>query len=401
MVAKDVDKQLELIRLGAVEIINEQELRKKLARGKPLVVKAGFDPTAPDIHLGHTVLLHKLRQFQELGHKVVFLIGDFTARIGDPSGKSETRPTLTKKEIEKNARTYKKQVFKLLDGKKTKVAFNSEWMDKLSAADMIRLASQYTVARMLERDDFQKRYKSQKPIAIHEFLYPLVQGHDSVALKADVEIGGTDQKFNLLVGRELQRDAGQETQALVIMPLLVGTDGINKMSKSLGNHIGVDEPPREIIGKLMSISDDLMITYYDLIGEFSPSELIKLKADLSSGKKHPRDAKMELAKRVVARFYDEKKADEAEAAFDAQFRRKEVPQEMENFPYEWKKESEFLSSILSNSGAVKSSSQARRLIKQGAISVDEERIGDQQFALKSGEYKIRIGKKRYVKIEGR
>ena len=401
MVAKDVDKQLELIRLGAVEIINEKELRKKLEQGKPLVVKAGFDPTAPDIHLGHTVLLHKLRQFQELGHKVVFLIGDFTARIGDPSGKSETRPTLTKKEIEKNARTYKKQVFKLLDSKKTKVAFNSEWMDKLSAADMIRLASQYTVARMLERDDFDKRYKDQKPISIHEFLYPLVQGYDSVALKADVEIGGTDQKFNLLVGRELQRDAGQNPQALVIMPLLVGTDGINKMSKSLGNHIGVDEPPREIIGKLMSISDELMLTYYELVGDFSPGELIKLKADLSSGKKHPRDAKMELAKRIVARFYDRKKADEAEAAFDAQFRRKEVPQEMENFPYGWKSESEYLSSILSNSGAVKSSSEARRLIKQGAISVDGEKISDQQFALKSGEYKIRIGKKRYVKIEGR
>ncbi len=374
MVSKEIEEQLSIIRFGAVEIINEEELRKKLALGRPLVVKAGFDPTAPDIHLGHTVLLHKLRQFQELGHTVVFLIGDFTARIGDPSGKSETRPILTDDEIKKNAATYEKQVYKILDEKKTKAAFNSSWMDKLSAADMIRLASQYRVARMLERDDFHKRYKNQKPISIHEFLYPLVQGYDSVALKADVELGGTDQKFNLLVGRELQRDAGQPPQVIVTMPLLVGTDGVNKMSKSLNNHVGVDEPPKEIIGKLMSISDELMISYYELISGLPPENLEKLKADISSGIKHPRDAKMELAKRIVSRFYDEETANAAEAAFDAQFRRKEVPQDMEICEHDWKKETEFLSSILSDCGVVKSSSEARRLIKQGAISVNGEKI---------------------------
>lgn len=399
MVAKDIEKQLSIIRFGAVEIINEEELRKKLALGRPLVVKAGFDPTAPDIHLGHTVLLHKLRQFQVLGHTIVFLIGDFTARIGDPSGKSETRPILTDEEIKNNAATYEKQVYKILDEKKTKVAFNSNWMDKLSAADMIRLASQYRVARMLERDDFHKRYKNQKPISIHEFLYPLVQGYDSVALKADVELGGTDQKFNLLVGRELQRDAGQQPQVIVTMPLLVGTDGINKMSKSLNNHVGVDEQPKEIIGKLMSISDELMTSYYELISGISPENLEILKTDISSGKIHPRDAKMELAKTVVSRFYDKETADAAEAAFDAQFRRKEVPRDMEICEHEWRKETEFLSSILSVCGAVKSSSEARRLIKQGAISVNGERVSDQRFALKSGEYEIRVGRKKYVKIK--
>ena len=272
-------------------------------------------------------------------------------------------------------------------------------MDKLSAADMIRLASQYQVARMLERDDFHKRYTNQKPISIHEFLYPLVQGHDSVALKADVELGGTDQKFNLLVGRELQRDAGQPPQVIVTMPLLVGTDGVNKMSKSLGNHIGVDEPPKEITGKLMSISDELMISYYELIGGLSPENLEKLKSDISSGKKHPRKAKMELAKIVVARFYDDKTANDAETAFDAQFRRKEVPQDMESCTHDWEEETEFLSSILSSCGAVKSSSEARRLIKQGAISVNGEKVSDQKFALTSGEYEVRIGKKKYVKIK--
>ena len=413
MVAKDVDKQLELIRLGAVEIINEKELRKKLEQGKPLIVKAGFDPTAPDIHFGHTLLLHKLRHFQELGHTIVFLIGDFTARIGDPSGESKTRPPLSKKKITENAKTYKKQAFKILDKKKTKVVFNSSWFDKLNAEDIIRLASQYTVARMLERDDFHKRYKNQKPISIHEFLYPLLQGYDSVELKADVELGGTDQKFNLLVGRALQKDSGQNPQVIITMPLIEGTDGVNKMSKSLGNYIGVNEPPKEILGKVMSISDKLMDLYIGYSA--TASVTVSLEADWAIIKsddveKHkqkiraggnPRDDKMRLAKFLVKEFHDEASADAAEAAFDAQFRRKEMPQEMENFPYEWKKPTEFLSSILSNCGAVKSSSEARRLIKQGAISVDGEKIGDQQFALKSGEYKIRIGKKRYVKIEGR
>lgn len=401
MVTKDVDKQLRLIRQGTAEIISEEELRRKLTHGRPLTVKAGFDPTAPDIHLGHTVLMQKLRAFQELGHKIVFLIGDFTARIGDPSGKSETRPSLSVEEIKENAETYQRQVFKILAPDKTEVIFNSSWMDKLSAGDIIKLASQYTVARMLERDDFQKRYAEKKAISLHEFLYPLMQGYDSVMLKADVELGGTDQKFNLLVGRALQKNAGQTPQVVITMPLLEGTDGVNKMSKSLKNYIGVDEPPREIVGKVMSISDELMVRYYELIGGLAPEEFEELKRALTAGQKHPREAKMELAKKIVARYYDEDAAKEAELAFDAQFKRKETPEDVDVFTHEWKAEKEWLPGVLCACGVIKSSSEGRRLIRQGAVSVNGEKIDDEKIAIKKGGYVVRLGKKRYVKIQSR
>ena len=398
MLTKDVGKELEIIRQGTVEIIAEEELKAKLAQKRPLVIKAGFDPTAPDIHLGHTVLIHKMRQFQELGHDVVFLIGDFTAAIGDPTGKSETRPPLSREAILGNAETYQRQVFKILDPQKTRVVFNSSWMGKLTATDMIRLASRYTVARMLERDDFSKRYAEHRPIAVHEFLYPLIQGYDSVELKADVELGGTDQKFNLLVGRELQRDAGQPAQVVITMPLLEGTDGVNKMSKSLGNYIGIDEPAKEIVGKVMSISDELMVKYWELVGGIGPDEIAALKGELANGQKHPRKIKMELARRIAARFHGEEAADEAEAGFDAQFRNKEVPDEMETFPYTWQQEKERLANILASCGAVKSAGEVRRLIKQGGISLNGEKIDDTEIGITPGEYVVRLGKKRYVKI---
>lgn len=396
----NIEEQLEVIRQGTVEIISEKELREKLKKGRPLIIKAGFDPTAPDIHLGHTVLIHKMRQFQEQGHDVVFLIGDFTAQIGDPSGTSETRPPLSPEQIKENAKTYKQQIFKILDPDKTRIVFNSEWMGKFTGADMIKLASKYTVARMLERDDFSNRYREQKSIAVHEFLYPLIQGYDSVALKADVELGGTDQKFNLLVGRELQRDYGQPPQVVLTMPLLEGTDGVNKMSKSLGNYIGVDEPPKEIVGKIMSISDELMLRYYELVGGLAPKEFERLKGEIESGKKHPREAKMELARNIVARYYDEKAADDAEAAFDAQFQRREVPEDMETFTHLWEKEKELLSGILTKHGAAKSASEVRRLIRQGGISVNGQKVADEQFAVAPGEYVIRLGKKKFVRIIG-
>ena len=398
MVSIDIKKQLEIISLGTVEVIGEEELKAKLKLNKPLTIKAGFDPTAPDIHLGHTVLIHKMRQFQELGHSVVFLIGDFTASIGDPSGKSETRPPLSREQILENAKTYQTQVFKILDPEKTKVVFNSEWFDKFTAADMIKLASRHTVARMLERDDFHKRYTEQRPIAIHEFLYPLIQGYDSVALKADVEIGGTDQKFNLLVGRELQKAEKQAPQVVITMPLLEGTDGVNKMSKSLGNYIGVDEKPGEIIGKIMSISDELMERYYELVGGVTIEEFGEIKEKLSNGSLHPREAKMQLAKKIVARFYDSETAESAGADFDSQFREKKVPDEMETFTHKWAEEKESLSVILANIGAVKSSSEARRLIKQGGIAVDGEKVTDEKFNISPGEYVIRVGKKKYIKL---
>ena len=398
MVSIDIRRQLEIFSLGTVEVIGEEDLKGKLKLNRPLTVKAGFDPTAPDIHLGHTVLIHKMRQFQEQGHNVVFLIGDFTAAIGDPSGKSETRPPLSREQILENAQTYQSQVFKILDPALTKVVFNSEWFDKFSAADMIKLASRHTVARMLERDDFHKRYTEQRPIAIHEFLYPLIQGYDSVALKAEVEIGGTDQKFNLLVGRELQKAEGQSPQAVITMPLLEGTDGINKMSKSLGNYIGVDEKPGDIVGKIMSISDELMVRYYELVGGLTPEEFRTVKEKLSGGQLHPREAKMELAKRIVERFYDSITAESAGADFDSQFREKKVPDDMETFTHQWEGEKEPLSIILAKTGAVKSSSEARRLIKQGGLAVDGEKVSDETFSISPGEYVIKLGKKRYVKL---
>src|SRR3989337_2059678 len=322
-----IQEQLEIIKRGSVEVISEDELVKKLNRGKPLLIKAGFDPTAPDLHLGHTVLIHKLRQFQELGHKVLFLIGDFTGMIGDPTGKSETRKYLTRDDVAKNSETYKEQVFKILDREKTEVRFNSEWMDRMTAVDLISLAARYNVARMLERDDFHKRYKSGQSISIHEFLYPLIQGYDSVALKADVEVGGTDQKFNLLVGRELQRDYGLEPQVVLTMPLLEGTDGVNKMSKSLTNYIGITDAPQDMFGKLMSISDELMWRYLELLSFRSIGEIAGWREEVSAGR-NPRDIKVLLAQEIIARFHSQQAAEAALAEFEARFRHGVLPDDM-------------------------------------------------------------------------
>ena len=398
MVTKDTAEQLKIIRQGTVEIISEEELKSKLELRRPLVIKAGFDPTAPDIHLGHTVLLHKLRQFQELGHKIKLLIGDFTAMIGDPTGKNETRPPLTMNEVLSNAETYKRQVFKILDEKETDVVFNSEWLNKLTPMDLIKLAASYTVARMLERDDFSKRYAEQRPIAIHEFLYPLLQGHDSVALKSDVELGGTDQKFNLLVGRQLQREAGIQPQVVLTMPLLEGTDGVNKMSKSLGNYIGITEPAKEIVGKVMSISDEMMLKYWELVGEIGPDDLERIKRGLASGEEHPRELKMRLARKIASRFHGDEAGAEGEAAFNAQFRNREVPAEMETVTYKWTQSDERLVNILAACGAVKSSGEARRLIKQGGLSLNGEAVADTEITVQKGEYTVRLGKKKYIKL---
>ena len=329
----DIAAQLSIIKSGAAELISEEELlrkfKKSLKTGRPLRIKAGFDPTAPDLHLGHTVLIQKIRQFQELGHHIIFLIGDFTGMIGDPTGKSETRKPLTKEDVARNAETYKAQIFKILDEKKTEVVFNSSWMNNLSVSDLIILASKYTVARMLERDDFKKRYSGNRPIAIHEFLYPLIQGYDSVVLNADVELGGTDQKFNLLVGRELQREFGQEPQVVITMPLLEGLDGTNKMSKSLGNYVGITEPPGEIFGKIMSVSDELMLRYYELLSSISNTEIEALKDGLKKGTAHPKDAKSNLAKEIVARFHGKDAAVKAASEFDKVFKSKGLPEAIE------------------------------------------------------------------------
>ncbi|MGB2706044.1 MAG: tyrosine--tRNA ligase, partial [Candidatus Omnitrophota bacterium] len=369
-----------------VEVIREDELKKKLAKKKPLVIKAGFDPSAPDIHLGHTVLLRKMKHFQDLGHEVVFLIGDFTGRIGDPSGQSQTRKTLTEKEIEKNAKTYEKQIFKILDKKKTKVVFNSSWCDKMKTGDLLDLMKKYTVARMLERDDFLKRYKGNKPITMLEFIYPLIQGYDSVVLKADVELGGTDQKFNLLVGRNLQGDFGQEPQVVLTMPLLEGTDGVEKMSKSLGNYIGIEEEPKEIFGKIMSISDKLMLRYYELLTD---EPLDKLKADLESGMLHPKDAKKKLARIIISQYYSRKDADKAESNFEKAFKHKGFP---DNVPLSRVKPSDIVSAL--SEAAKTSKSEIRRKLKEGAVEIDGKKVKDATFSVRPGaEYKIRIGKR--------
>lgn len=395
--------QLDIIGRGAVEIIVEEDLLKKLERsiatGRPLRVKAGFDPTAPDIHLGHTVLLNKMRQFQDLGHEVTFLIGDFTGMIGDPTGKSETRRHLTRAEVIENAKTYEAQIYKVLDPKKTRIAFNSEWLSKMTAEDMIQLSAKYTVARMLEREDFRKRYESELPISIHEFLYPLIQGYDSVALKADVELGGTDQKFNLLVGRELQKEYGQEQQCLVLMPLLEGTDGVNKMSKSLGNYIGISEPAREIFGKVMSISDDLMLRYYVLLSSISMPELEKIKSDIKEGRLHPMEAKKRLAAEMVARFHSRGEAEQARAEFEKVFSRRGIPDEMPIIEIAWEGEKTRLAKIIALAGAAKSNSDARRLIQQGAVEVNEQPVKDIDAELTRGSYIIRVGKKRFVRVK--
>lgn len=394
------EEQLEQIRRGSEEIISEEELLKKLQKSyetnTPLRIKAGFDPTAPDLHLGHTVLIQKLKHFQELGHQVIFLIGDFTGLIGDPTGKNETRKALTEDEVLANAETYKEQVFKILDPEKTEVAFNSCWMANMSSANMIKLASQYTVARMLERDDFSKRYKENRPISIHEFLYPLVQGYDSVALRSDVELGGTDQKFNLLVGRDLQRGNGQAPQVALTMPILEGLDGVQKMSKSLNNYVGINESPKEMFGKIMSVTDELMFRYYLLLSDRSLQELDALKAEVADGKKHPMDAKKELAMEIVARFHSEAAAIEAKEGFEQVFSKRENPEDMSE--YKTSADVKLLEIIVKGLKFLPSNSEARRLAKQGGIYIDGEKTEDIDQILQPGKYVLKVGKRKFAKL---
>ncbi|WP_449244903.1 tyrosine--tRNA ligase [Desulfobacca acetoxidans] len=399
-----VDNQLALIRRGAVEILLEEELAAKLKRslasGQPLRIKAGFDPTAPDLHLGHTVLIQKLKHFQELGHQVIFLIGDFTGMIGDPSGKSETRKPLTEEEVKANALTYERQIYKILDPEKTLIDFNSRWMKAMSAQGLIELAARHTVARMLEREDFHQRFVNHAPISIHEFLYPLVQGYDSVALRADVELGGTDQKFNLLVGRELQREYGQEPQVVLTMPLLEGLDGVNKMSKSLGNYIGIDESPQEMFGKIMSISDVLMLRYYELLSDLSVGALERLKDDLASDVLHPRLAKENLAKEMVARYHSPGAAEEAARQFAAVFREGALPEEIEAICLAVTENSIWLPKVLHQAGLAAGTSEARRLIQQGGVQVDGEKVSSVELELPVGQtYLLRVGKRKFKKVE--
>ncbi|HDY6077227.1 tyrosine--tRNA ligase [Pseudomonas aeruginosa] len=393
---KSVEEQLALIQRGADEILVEAELVAKLKRGQPLRIKAGFDPTAPDLHLGHTVLINKLRQFQDLGHQVIFLIGDFTGMIGDPSGKSVTRPPLTREQVLENAETYKSQVFKILDPAKTEVAFNSTWMDQLTPADFIRLASQYTVARMLERDDFSKRYASNQPIAIHEFLYPLVQGYDSVALKADVELGGTDQKFNLLMGRELQRAYGQEAQVILTMPLLEGLDGVKKMSKSLGNYIGIQEAPGVMYSKLVSIPDTLMWRYFELLSFRSLDEIDSFRKDVEAGA-NPRDIKIKLAEEIVARFHGEEAAASAHKSAGNRLKEGELPEDLPEIELS-SPEDMPVASVLNKAGLVKNAAAARDLLGAGSVKVDGQ-VVDRTFMLALGETHVfQAGKKAFARI---
>ena len=396
-------EQLNIIKRGTVEIIIEDDLLKKLekacASGRRLRVKAGFDPTAPDIHLGHTVLLYKMAQFQELGHDVIFLIGDFTGMIGDPTGKSETRKHLSREEVLENAKTYEEQIYKILDRKQTTVVFNSEWMSKMNAVDLIQLAAKYTVARLLEREDFKKRFVSQLPISIHEFLYPLIQGYDSVMLKADVELGGTDQKFNLLVGRELQKEYGQEPQSVIMMPLLEGLDGTQKMSKSLGNYIGINEPAKEIFGKVMSISDGLMVRYYELVSTISLSDLEKLKADLKLGSIHPMEAKKRLATELVDRFYLQGEGVKAREEFERVFSSHRLPDEIPEVEIAWEGNTMKLVKVMVVAGMAKSNSDARRLVQQGAVEINQQPTSDIDRELTVSDYIIRVGKKRFIRIK--
>jgi len=388
---------MQTIRRGSEELIVEEELARKLASGRPLRVKLGLDPTAPDLHLGHTVVINKLRHFQELGHQVQFLIGDFTGMIGDPTGKNQTRPPLTREEILANAQSYREQVFKILDPAKTQILFNSEWSDKLGAEGMIRLAARYTLARLLERDDFNKRFKSNQPIAVHELLYPLMQGYDSVAMKADVELGGTDQKFNLLVGRELQKDFGQEPQCIITMPLLEGLDGKEKMSKSLGNYVGISEPPQEIFGKLMSISDELMWRYIDLLSFESADTVGNWKREVQAGR-NPRDVKARFAKEIVARFHGKKAADAAEAEFEQRFRHGVLPGDMPEVKVSATAATTF-AQLLKLAGLVDSTSEANRLIEQGGVKVDGERLSDRALKVQRGKsYVIQAGKRRFARV---
>jgi tyrosyl-tRNA synthetase len=391
----EVQTALTEISRGAEEILVEEDLIKKLQKGSTLRVKAGFDPTAPDLHLGHTVLINKLRQFQELGHEVMFLIGDFTGMIGDPTGKSATRPPLTRDEVIENAKTYETQIFKILDPEKTLVMFNSSWMNGMNSAELIQLAARYTVARMLERDDFSKRYKSGQPIAIHEFLYPLIQGYDSVAMRADVELGGTDQKFNLLVGRELQRQYGQEQQVVITMPILEGLDGVQKMSKSLNNYIGINDQPDDMFGKLMSISDDLMWRYFELLSFRPMSDIEQLRQSVADGR-NPRDVKFELAQEIISRFHNQAAAIQAQENFIARFQQGAMPDDM---PVAEMQGATPIANVLKNAGLVDSTSEALRMLKQGAVKIDGNKADNKDLVLNPGEScVIQVGKRRFAKV---
>lgn len=395
---KEISDALSRIRRGSDEILPLAELEKKLAAGAPLRVKAGFDPTAPDLHLGHTVLINKLREFQRLGHHVIFLIGDFTGMIGDPSGRSATRPPLTRAEIKANAATYQRQIFRILDPDKTEIAFNSSWMDKMTAAGLIRLASGQTVARMLERDDFEQRYKSGRPIALHEFLYPLAQGYDSVALRADVELGGSDQKFNLLMGRQLQQAAGQPPQVVLTMPLLEGTDGAQKMSKSLGNYIGIDEPAPEMFGKIMSISDALMWRYFELLSFRPLAEIAGFRRAIAA-EANPRDIKFKLAREIVARFHDAAAAKAAEADFITRFSKHALPEQIAEIEIKVDQGGLPLANLLKAAGLVASTSEAHRLVSQGAVRIDGQRMEDSRRVLPPGfSAVIQIGKRKFARV---
>ncbi len=390
----NIEAALAEIKRGVEELIPEEELIEKLKENRPLRIKLGADPTAPDIHLGHTVILNKLRAFQELGHDVTFLIGDFTGMVGDPTGKNTTRPPLTREDVLRNAETYKQQVFKILDPAKTKIQFNSEWLNELGAEGMIRLAANQTVARMLERDDFKKRYKDNQPIAIHEFMYPLLQGYDSVAMETDVELGGTDQKFNLLMGRELQKSNGQKPQVVLMMPLLVGLDGVKKMSKSANNYIGVADVPSEMFGKIMSISDDLMWSYYELLSFRPLDEIAKFKADVDAGS-NPRDVKILLAKEIIARFHSEADAEAAEQEFINRFAKNQIPDEMPEFEFDHGRP---LSNLLREAELCSSSSDAMRMVKAGAVKIDGEKVADAKLVPEVGTAVYQVGKRKFARI---
>jgi len=389
---------LSQIKRGAHELLLEDELKQKLSLGRPLRVKAGFDPTAPDLHLGHTVLLNKMRQLQDLGHHALFLIGDFTGMIGDPSGKNATRPPLSREQVLENAESYRDQVFKVLDQDKTEIVFNSAWMDKFSAVDLIRLAATHTVAQMLERDDFSRRYKGNQPIAIHEFIYPLVQGYDSVALKADIELGGTDQKFNLLMGRELQKHYGQPAQCVITMPLLEGLDGVNKMSKSLGNYVGINEDPQQIFGKLMSISDDLMWRYLELLSFESLTTITGWRGEVAQGR-NPRDIKVLLAQEIVARFHSKKSAMDALAEFEARFKQGVLPDDMPEITVASSDGHIGIAQMLKQAGLVASTSEALRMIAQGGVKLDSEKVSEKALQLKAGTVVVaQVGKRKFSRI---
>lgn len=396
-----LDEQFEYVAKGTVDLIEKNDLKAKMSRGKPLSIKVGFDPTAPDIHLGHTVVIRKMRHFQQLGHRVIFLIGDFTGMIGDPTGKKATRPALSREEVLANAETYRRQVYKILDPEKTEIRFNSEWLGALGAEGMVRLAAKYTLARILERDDFRKRFDSRQPIAIHELLYPLAQGYDSVALKCDVEMGGTDQLFNLLVGRDLMREYGLEPQVVITMPLLEGLDGVEKMSKSLGNYIGIDEEAGQIFGKVMSISDSLMWKYYTLCTDLTPAEVTSLRERVESGELHPMEAKRGLAKSIIRDFHNADAADAAEAEFKRIFSERQAPTEIEEISLPAATEPQLLSKIITLAKLAESNKDAQRLIAQGGVLVDEVKVDSTRHALDSSagkSYVLKVGKRRFAKI---